>query len=110
MKLFAVALMFFVSVLLVVSLVYIITINRTKLRLALIEKGLDPKDHMDDRFYMNAIRAGYVFAWAGCGFLIALGVDEYLFPGLDNPALYAGSVLLCAGIGLILYYKFYNPK
>lgn len=104
MNLFAIALIILTSVILIVALVYIITINRTKERLALIEKGINPSEHTYYSIFPNTLKAGLFFMGGGFGFIVALLLDEYVLSGIDNPAIYPGCVLVCAGIGLVIYY------
>ncbi|MCD2259860.1 DUF6249 domain-containing protein [Psychroserpens luteolus] len=110
MKLFAVALLFLTSVILIVSLFYIITNTRHKERMALIEKNLDPKTYLINQFMPQTLRAGMLLTGVGFGFLIALLLDEYILTSVDNPAIYAGSILLFGGLGLLLFYKINKKK
>ncbi|WP_298758692.1 DUF6249 domain-containing protein [uncultured Psychroserpens sp.] len=110
MKLFAVALLFLTSVILIVSLFYIITNTRHKERMALMEKNLDPKSYLIDQFIPQTLRAGMLLVGIGLGFLIALLLDEYILTSIDNPSIYAGSVLLFGGLGLLLFYRINNKK
>ena len=110
MKLFAVALLLLVCVILIVSLTYIIVTTRHKEKMALLEKGLDPKEHMDQKFNANTLRAGMLLFGVGIGFLAALIIDEYLLASIDNPAIYAGTILLSGGISLIFFYAFFHKK
>lgn len=104
MKLFAVALLFLTAVILIVSLTYIVINTRHKEKIILFEKGLDPKKFLNDQFMPQTLRAGMLLFGIGFGFLFALLMDEYVFTSIDNPAIYAGSVLLFGGLGLLLYY------
>ena len=108
MTLFAVALMQLVSVILIVSLVYIIVNTRHKEKIALIKRGLDPKEYLNDRFWPNTYRAGMLLVGVGLGFLTALLVDEYLIPEIDNPAVYPAFILPLGGLGLLLFHKVYK--
>ena len=110
MKLFAIALLFLTAVILIVSLVYIVMNTRHKEKMVLFEKGLDPKQFMNDQFMPQTLRAALLLAGIGVGFLFALLLDEYLFPFVDNPAIYAGPVLLFGGLGLLLFYSINRKK
>ena len=72
MELFAVALLFLASVILIVSLVYIVINTRHKEKMSLFEKGLDPKDFLNDQFMPETLRAGMLLVGIGLGFLVAL--------------------------------------
>lgn len=91
-------------VVLIVSLTYIIVTTRHKERMALLEKGLDPKEYMNDKFLPHTLRAGMLLLGVGLGFLIAMILDEFVLVQVDNPAIYGGSVLVCGGLGLIVFY------
>jgi hypothetical protein len=95
-------------VILIVSLVYIITINRTKERLAMMENNIDPTEHSYHQNFFNSLKIAFLFMGGGLGFIIALLVDEYLLTGIDNPAIYAGGVLFFSGGGLMLFHKFFK--
>jgi hypothetical protein len=110
MKLFAVALMFLTSVILIVSLVYIVINTRHKEKMALFEKGLDPKKYLNDHFMPNTLRAGMLLVGTGFGFLVALLMDEYVLTSVDNPAIYGGSILLFGGLGLLIFYVINRKK
>ncbi len=110
MELFAVALLFLTSVILIVSLVYIVINTRHKEKMALFEKGLDPKNFLNDHFMPQTLRAGMLLVGVGLGFLIALVIDEYVLPFVDNPAIYGGSVLLFGGLGLLVFYMINRKK
>ena len=110
MKLFAVALLFLTSVILIVSLVYIVMNTRHKEKMALFEKGLDPKKFLNDQFMPQTLRAGMLLVGTGVGFLIALLLDEYLLTSIDNPAIYGGSILLFGGLGLLIFYIINRKK
>ena len=104
MKLFAVALLFLTSVILIVSLVYIVMNIRHKEKMALLEKGLDPKKFLANQFMPETLRAGMLLIGIGLGFLVALFLDEVVLPFIDNPAIYGGSILLFGGLGLLIFY------
>ena len=110
MELFAIALMVLTSVILIVSLAYIITTTRHKEKMALLERGLDPKDYIKDRFWLNALRAGMLFLGIGMGFLAAFVFDEFMVTTNENPAIYPGCILLFGGLAQIWFYKLYKPK
>jgi len=110
MKLFAVALMVLTVVILIVSLYYIITITRHKEKMALLEKGLDPKYYLNDRFLPNALRAGMVVLGVGFGFLAAFVFDTCIMPTNENPAIYPGCILVFGGLAQLWFYRIYKNK
>jgi len=110
MKLFSVALLFLVCVILIVSLVYIVSNIRHKEKMAFIEKGLDPKQFVNTQFLPQTLRVGMLLVGIGVGFLVALILDEYVLVTVDNPAIYGGSILLFGGLGLLLFYIIHQKK
>jgi hypothetical protein len=110
MTFIAIPLILLVAVALVVSLFYIISIHKNKEKLALIEKGLNPKDHMEDRFFLNASKAGMLLVGAGLGFLSALLIDELVLTSIDNPAIYPACIFTFSGLSLLIYYLIFSPK
>ncbi len=110
MELFAIALMNLTAVILIVSLVYIITTSRNKEKMALLDKGLDPKEYMKDRYFLNAKKTGMVGLGIGIGFLSAVLVDEFVIPNIDNPGIYPAMVLIFGGLSLLLFHRIYKNQ
>ncbi len=110
MKLFAVALLLLVAVILIVSLVYILVSTRHKEKLVLLNKGLNPKDYLEDRFLPNTLRIGCLLLGVGIGFMCAMFIDEYAIPEIDNPAIYPAFVLSFGGIGLLIFHRVYKKQ
>jgi hypothetical protein len=108
MNLIGISLIVLSGVILVVSLVYIITINRSKERLAMIEKNMAPSLHRSDHLFSNSLKVALLLMGGGLGFISALFIDEYLLIGIDNPAVYPGCVLFFAGVGLVIYHNFFK--
>ena len=78
--------------------------------MALLEKGLDPKEYLNDRFLPNALRAGMVFMGVGIGFLGAFIMDEFIWTTNENPAIYPGCILVFGGLAQVWFYKIYKKK
>jgi hypothetical protein len=110
MEIFSIALLVLTAVLLIVSLAYIIITTRHKEKMALLEKGLDPKEYLKDRFLPNALRAGMISLGIGLGFLTAFLLDEFIMTTNENPAIYPGMILVFGGISQILFYSIYKKK
>jgi len=102
--------MILTAVILIVALTYIITTTRHKEKMALLEKGLDPKDYLKDRFLPNALRAGMIFVGIGFGFLAAFIFDEFIMTTNENPAIYPGMILVFGGISQVWFYNIYKKK
>jgi len=105
MELFSIALMVLTALILIVSLSYIIITTRHKEKMTLLEKGLDPKEYLKDRFFLNALRAGMIFLGVGIGFLTAFSIDEFVLTNNENPAIYPGLILVFGGISQVIFYN-----
>lgn len=110
MKLLTVALILFICVLLIISLTYIMVTTRHKERMILLEQGKDAHKIMNEHFIPNTLRIGFLLFGVGIGFITALVLDEYVLVSIDNPAIYAGSVLACGGISQLVFYKVFGHK
>ena len=111
MEQFVLPLLFLISVILVVSLVYIIMTTRHKEKMTLIEKGLDPKKFSNNQIIPQTQRAGLLLVGIGFGFFVALFLSEYVLTSIENSrAVYAGSILLFGGLGLLTFYSFNKNK
>ncbi len=108
--LFAVASILLVCVILIVSLTHILVTTRLKEKLALLEKGIDPSTVIDELFFPNTLRIGFLLFGVGLGFFSALLIDEYALNHIDNPAIYPGIILMFGGISQILFYSFFHKK
>ncbi|MEM7087178.1 MAG: DUF6249 domain-containing protein [Bacteroidota bacterium] len=108
MELFANVLLVLTAVILIVSLAYIIITTRHKEKMILLEKDLDPKDYMKDRFLPNTMRAGMFLLGVGMGFLAAFTFDEFIVTTNENPAIYPGMIFVFGGISQLLFYRFYK--
>ena len=102
-----IALIAFCIVLLVISLTFILSNNRHKQRMMLLEKGKDP-DFFDTPESRKApLKWAMLLVGMGMGFLIAFSLDTYVFAGLqDTEPIYPGMVLLFGGLGLVVFHYF----
>jgi len=110
MELFANVLLVLTAVILIVSLAYLIITTRHKEKMALLEKGLDPKEYLFDRFLPNTLKAGMLLMGVGLGFLAAFIFDEFIVTNNENPAIYPAMVLVFGGISQIIFYKINKKK
>ena len=111
MTMIGIALMLFSLVLLIVSIYYITTTTRHKERMALIDKGMDPSDMKDERYFLDAMKFGMALIGAGIGYFIGIFLDNsgYFGRGIEMP-LYFAPIFVCCGIGLIIFYKSYGNR
>lgn len=88
----------------VFGIVYVVVTARNRERMALIEKGADPKLFESVKKTSN----GGVLKWAllmvgiGLGIFLATLLVE---AGMNEPASYFSMIFLCGGAGLLVSYK-----
>lgn len=86
------------------GIVYIIVTARNRERMALIEKGADPKlfESVKGSSKGGILRWGLLLVGVGLGiFLATLLVDA----GMNEPASYFGMICMFGGAGLLLAYR-----
>ncbi len=82
--------------------------SKRALRLAMIEKGMDPSlletptDESSKKF--GALRFGMLLAGVGFGLMLAIFIVNFWATGHYEPAIFLGSAILCGGIGLVAYH------
>jgi hypothetical protein len=78
---------------------------RTRENMALIEKGLNPKEFANRPAPYRSLKTGLLFVGAGIGLLLAYLID--MNSGMrvhDNPAIYFSLIAIGGGSGLIISY------
>jgi F0F1-type ATP synthase assembly protein I len=94
--------------LMIFAIVYIYYTTRNKERLALIEKGADPKLFKSDAkgdHYSN-FKWGLFMIGVAIGVFLGVLFDEYT--NLEEGPMYISMILICGGIALILAYLLRN--
>ena len=82
--------------------------SKRALRLAMIEKGMDPSlleaptDESSKKF--GALRFGMLLAGVGFGLMLAIFLVSYFNMGHYEPAVFFGSAILFGGVGLVAYH------
>lgn len=103
------ALIVFSGVLLISVLFYVTMQIRHRERMALLEKDLNPTA-LGRHTFMEALRIGMAMVGAGIGFFIGIVLEvSQGFPEQIELPLYFAPVLICMGIALILFYRFFRP-
>ena len=70
--------------------------------MAMVEKGMNPKDRMNRPAPFRSLRTGLLFLGAGLGLLIAFFLDMYVIPYSFEPAgLYFALIAIGGGLGLV---------
>ena len=86
------------------AMVFGIYYLRTRENLAMLEKGMNPKQYANRPAPYRSLKAGLLFLGAGIGLLIAYIIDHNLSRRYDNPALYFSLIAIGGGLGLIISY------
>ena len=103
--------MVFSTVLLIVSVYYIMTTTRHKERMALIERGMDPNTVKDERLFLDAMKFGMALIGGGIGFFIGTVLeDARIFNSDIELPLYFAPVFICCGIALVIFYKTFGNR
>ncbi len=89
------------------ALVFGIVYLKTRENLAMIEKGLNPKEFANRPAPYRNLKAGLLLLGAGLGLLLAYLIDfaSPLIDGEENPAIYFALIAIFGGLGLIVSYK-----
>jgi uncharacterized membrane protein YiaA len=86
------------------GIVYVSITSRNRERMALIEKGADPRLFESEK----KPSSGGILKWALLMVGIGLGIFLATFlveTGMNEPASYFSMILLCGGAGLLISYK-----
>src|SRR5436190_14158385 len=78
---------------------------RTRQNMAMIEKGMNPKEFANRPAPYRNLKNGLLFIGAGLGLLLAYLLDSYLMADRDNPAIYFALIAIGGGIGLVSSYR-----
>ena len=73
--------------------------------LAMIEKGLNPKEWANRPAPYRNLKWGLLLVGSGIGLFLAYFLDQYLVPNRDNEAIYFALIAIGGGLGLISSYK-----
>lgn len=89
------------------AMIFGIIYLRTRENMALIEKGMNPKQFANRPAPYRNLKNGLLFLGAGLGLLVAYLVDNNMQHGDfhdDNPAIYFACIAIGGGLGLIASY------
>lgn len=90
------------------AMIFGIVYLRTKENMAMIERGMNPKQFANRPAPYRNLKNGLLFLGAGIGLLVAYIVDYNLNINRDgedfNPAIYFACVAIGGGLGLICSY------
>jgi hypothetical protein len=82
---------------------------KTRQNLAMIEKGMNPKEKVNTPAPFGSLKWGLVAIGCGAGLLLAYLIDEFAIGDHsgrhhDNPAIYFSLIGIGGGIGLVISY------
>lgn len=78
---------------------------RNKENMALIEKGINPKEYTTRPAPYRSLKWGLLLMGAGLGLLLGHLLSIQFVPNNDNPVMYFSMIALCGGAGLFLSYR-----
>ena len=80
---------------------------KTRENLAMLEKGMNPKEHMNRPAPYRNLKIGLLMIGAGLGLLLAYFLDNYVLLKYNNEnvAIYFALIGIGGGLGLIASYK-----
>jgi hypothetical protein len=78
---------------------------KTRENLAMVEKGMNPKERFNRPAPYSNLKWGLLLIGAGIGLLVAYILDNYVFLRTDNEAIYFSLIGIGGGLGLISSYK-----
>jgi hypothetical protein len=86
------------------AMVFGIIYLRTRENMAMIEKGMNPKQYANRPAPFRSLKTGLLFMGAGLGLLIAYIIDHSMAYRHDNEAIYFSLIAIGGGLGLITSY------
>lgn len=78
---------------------------KTRENLAMVEKGMNPKERINRPAPYKNLKWGLLLIGAGLGLLIAFILDNYVFLKTENEAIYFALIAVGGGLGLISSYR-----
>ena len=82
------------------AMVFGIIYLRTRENMAMIEKGMNPKEHANRPAPFRSLKSGLLFLGAGIGLFLAYIIDHNM-SGDDHQAIYFSLIAIGGGLGLI---------
>ena len=76
-----------------------------KENLAMIDKGMNPKEFANRPAPYQNLKWGLLLIGAGSGLLLAYFITQYIIHDYQNPALWFALIAVGGGIGLVYSYK-----
>jgi uncharacterized iron-regulated membrane protein len=83
------------------AMVFGIVYLRTRENLAMLEKGMNPKQYANRPAPYRSLKTGLLFLGAGLGLLLAYIIDHSLIQRDNNKVIYFALIAIGGGLGLI---------
>ena len=93
------------STLALFALVFGIRYIINKENMALIEKGINPKEYSRRSTPYRSLKTGLLLLGAGIGLALAYFITQYILHDYENPALWFALIGIGGGVGLIASYR-----
>ncbi|HEY8398216.1 MAG TPA: DUF6249 domain-containing protein [Flavihumibacter sp.] len=87
------------------AMIFGIIYLKSRENMAMIEKGLNPKEFANRPAPYRNLKNGLLFLGAGIGLAVAYFLTKYVLHDDDNPALWFALIAIGGGLGLINSYK-----
>ena len=88
------------------AMIFGIVYLKSRENLAMIEKGMNPKESVNRPAPFRSLKTGLLFLGAGLGLLVAFFLDMYAIPYNFEPAgLYFALIAIGGGLGLVASYS-----
>lgn len=87
------------------ALVFGIFYLRNRESMAMIEKGMNPKEYANRPAPYRNLKNGLLLLGAGIGLALAYIITQYVLHDEDNPALWFALIGIGGGLGLIASYR-----
>jgi hypothetical protein len=87
------------------ALIFGIVYMRSRENLAMIEKGMNPKQFANRPAPYKSLKWGLLLMGSGVGLMLAYFITQYLLHDYENPALWFALIGIGGGMGLISSYR-----
>lgn len=86
------------------AMIFGIVYLRTRENMAMMDKGMNPKQYANRPAPFRSLKSGLLFFGAGLGLLVAYFIDKGMGRNHDNEAIYFALIAIGGGLGLIASY------
>ncbi len=87
------------------AMVFGIVYLKSRENMAMIERGLNPKEFANRPAPYRNLKNGLLFLGAGIGLALAYIITQYMLHDEENPALWFALIAIGGGLGLIRSYQ-----